>query len=59
MWRVSMTTDGDFDAIWYDRVSGKLLKRVPQRHIMSWFTDCSPAPADPLYAGGKPRRPKE
>lgn len=36
-WRVALTTNGSFDAIWYDRRGDSLLKRVPQKHAMTWF----------------------
>lgn len=36
-WRVSITTKGSFDAIWYDRRGDSLIKRVPQNHAMTWF----------------------
>ncbi|MFK7954404.1 MAG: hypothetical protein AB8B73_16245 [Ekhidna sp.] len=36
-WRVAITTNGDFDAIWYDRKHHQISKRVPQNHIMSWY----------------------
>ena len=49
-WRVVLTTKGDFDAIWYDRKGDSLLKRWPQKHIMTWFAkaDSKEAP-EPLF----------
>ncbi|MFK8017525.1 MAG: hypothetical protein AB8G17_19030 [Gammaproteobacteria bacterium] len=48
-WRASLKTDGSFDAIWFDRQTGELIRRVPQRHAMSWFVQCAPQRAEPLY----------
>ena len=36
-WRVAITTKGEFDAIWYDRKKNVITRRVPQKHIMSWY----------------------
>ncbi|MEX0289053.1 MAG: hypothetical protein AB3N14_08060 [Flavobacteriaceae bacterium] len=36
-WRVVITTKGEFDAVWYDRTTGKLIKRRPQNHTITWF----------------------
>ncbi|MEM1339290.1 MAG: hypothetical protein AAF634_10185 [Bacteroidota bacterium] len=36
-WRVVLTTKGDFDAVWYDRKADTIIRRWPQKHIMSWF----------------------
>ncbi|WP_350285858.1 hypothetical protein [uncultured Croceitalea sp.] len=36
-WRVVINTDGSFDAIWYDRKTDSLIRRVPQHHTMTWF----------------------
>ena len=36
-WRVVITTKGEFDAIWYDKKGDSLIKRVPQRHTITWF----------------------
>ena len=36
-WRVVITTKGEFDAVWYDKYNGKLVRRVPQKHTMTWF----------------------
>lgn len=36
-WRVVLSTKGDFDAVWYDRKTHELVKRVPQNHVMTWF----------------------
>ena len=49
MWRANLKTDGTFDAVWYEAASGAFITRVPQRHPMSWFVDCQPREAVPLY----------
>lgn len=36
-WRVVITSKGEFDAVWYDRKNGNVIKRRPQNHIISWF----------------------
>ena len=36
-WRVVLSTKGEFDAIWYDKHKGTLVRRVPQKHAMTWF----------------------
>lgn len=36
-WRVAITTKGEFDAVWYDKTNYKLIKRIPQNHVMTWF----------------------
>jgi len=36
-WRVVITTKGSFDAVWYDRQTDSLIRRVPQNHAMTWF----------------------
>ncbi len=49
MWRANFKTDGTFDAVWYDPITGGLITRVPQRHGASWFADCAPGVTQPLY----------
>jgi len=36
-WRVVITTKGTFDAVWYNRSAFQQIKRVPQRHLLTWF----------------------
>lgn len=36
-WRVVITTKGEFDAVWYNKHKGTLIRRVPQKHTMTWF----------------------
>ena len=38
-WRVVINTTGSFDAVWYNRKEGVLTRRVPQKHILTWFVD--------------------
>ncbi|MBX2821778.1 MAG: hypothetical protein KTR29_18920 [Rhodothermaceae bacterium] len=49
MWRANLKTDGSFDAVWYDAANGEFITRVPQQHPMSWFVDCIPGEAEPLF----------
>ena len=51
MWRANLKTDGTFDAVWYDAATGTFITRVPQRHAMSWYVDCIPSDASPLFPG--------
>lgn len=37
-WRVVITTKGEFDAVWIDRNTNKLINRRPQNHVISWFS---------------------
>ncbi|MEO9470371.1 hypothetical protein [Parasphingorhabdus sp.] len=48
-WRANLKTDGTFDAVWYDAENGNFIARVPQRHQMKWFTDCTPKTSEPLF----------
>lgn len=48
-WRANLSTDGTFDAIWYDRGTGELINRVPQRHRMRWYVQCAPGEGEPLF----------
>lgn len=36
-WRVVLTTSGNFDAVWYNRKTGSVIRRIPQKHEMTWF----------------------
>lgn len=36
-WRVVITSKGEFDAVWYDQGTGKVIQRRPQNHIITWF----------------------
>ncbi|WP_350293536.1 hypothetical protein [uncultured Croceitalea sp.] len=48
-WRVVITTGGNFDAVWYDKFTGTMIKRVPQNHTMTWFAKGSYDDNVPLY----------
>lgn len=37
-WRVVITSKGEFDAVWYDRSRDSVIKRMPQNHVISWFS---------------------
>lgn len=50
-WRVVINTDGTFDAIWYNKKENQLLKRIPQRHIITWFvSDLADPQTKPLFS---------
>ncbi|GAB5472693.1 MAG: hypothetical protein Mars2KO_07920 [Maribacter sp.] len=36
-WRVVLTSKGEFDAVWTSKADGSLIKRIPQKHTMTWF----------------------
>ncbi|PWL39716.1 hypothetical protein DKG77_02490 [Flagellimonas aquimarina] len=36
-WRVVLSTKSNFDAVWYDKKADTLIRRWPQKHIMTWF----------------------
>lgn len=48
-WRVVITSKGEFDAIWYDRIEGSVVKRRPQNHTMTWFAKGNKSNSDPLF----------
>ncbi len=38
-WRVVISTTGSFDAVWYNRVTNKVHRRLPQQHPTTWMID--------------------
>ncbi len=36
-WRVVLDTKGNFDAIWYDPITRKIIEHRPQNHPITWF----------------------
>ena len=36
-WRVIIDTNGSFDAVWYNRDTHEISRRIPQSHKMTWF----------------------
>ncbi|HAS44089.1 MAG TPA: hypothetical protein DCS93_26665 [Microscillaceae bacterium] len=38
-WSCVMNTEGNFNAIWYNRAAGKKVRDFPQRHVMTWFVN--------------------
>lgn len=48
-WRVVLTSKGEFDAVWYDRNIGKVIKRRPQNHTITWFANGSTNSSVPLF----------
>ena len=49
-WRVVLTTKGEFDAIWYDRKNDTIIKRIPQNHVITWFSTNKGKNVKPLYS---------
>ena len=49
-WRVAISTNGEFDAVWIDKITGKLIKRIPQNHPMTWFAKDGTNNNSPFYA---------
>lgn len=48
-WRVRMSTKGEFDALWYDKYTGQVVRIVPQRHPMTWYASGKSEHEAPLY----------
>ena len=48
-WRVTMSTTGEFDAVWYDKFTGRVVRHVPQRHPMVWYAKAGSTYDKPLY----------
>jgi len=48
-WRVKLNTKGEFNAVWYDKYDGTLIKRVPQNHTMTWFAKGNIENSKPLF----------
>lgn len=36
-WRVVISTNGAFDAVWYDKKTNEQIKRMPQQHPITWL----------------------
>lgn len=50
LWRGLLSTTGSFDAIWSNRAAGALVRRSPQRAVLSWFAQDPPARTTPSLA---------
>lgn len=37
MWRGMLTSKGVFDAVWVNRATGSIVRRAPQRAVMTWY----------------------
>lgn len=37
LWRGLMSTSGSFDAVWANRTTGEVIRRSPQRAVMTWY----------------------
>lgn len=48
-WRVTITSDGKFDAVWIDRKTLEVSRRLPQRHILTWYVRGGGGPDVPMY----------
>ncbi len=42
VWRGLLSTNGRFMAVWYNRATGQVVRKAPQRVEISWFTDTKP-----------------
>ena len=38
-WRVVINTNGEFDAVWFNRITEERSRRALQHHIITWFVD--------------------
>lgn len=57
LWRGIMTTTGSFDAVWVNRGTGKVVRRLPQKariawHVFSPDSSCTREPAPVLAVEG-------
>lgn len=50
MWRGLMTSKGTFDAVWVNRATGEVVRRFPQRAMLTWYTLGAAAPSAPTLA---------
>lgn len=49
LWRGVMSTSGSFDAVWANRATGEVIRRSPQRAVMTWYVRRkAPANTPPL-----------
>ncbi len=42
VWRGLLSTTGRFMAVWYNRATGQVVRKAPQRVEISWFADSKP-----------------
>lgn len=51
-WSAILGTTGTFNALWYNRATGELVRRLPQRVTITWYLEGDPSgqAAPPLYA---------
>lgn len=50
MWRGLMTSKGTFDAVWVNRATGDVVRRYPQRAMLTWYTQGTVSPDPPPLA---------
>jgi hypothetical protein len=57
-WAAILGTTGTFNALWYNRATGELIRHLPQRATITWFVEGGPATtaSPPLYSQ-EPRLP--
>ncbi len=39
VWRGLLSTSGRFMAVWYNRATGQIIRKAPQRTTISWYAD--------------------
>ncbi|MEO1053094.1 MAG: hypothetical protein AAFX87_20840 [Bacteroidota bacterium] len=53
-WSCVLTTEGTFNAVWYNRLTGEKVRDYPQKHTMTWYVEYPKKPCKsislPLYA---------
>ncbi len=42
VWRGLLSTSGRFMAVWYNRATGQIISKAPQRTTISWYADINP-----------------
>jgi hypothetical protein len=57
-WAAVLGTTGTFNALWYNRATGELIRQLPQRVTITWYVEGRPATtaSPPLYSQ-EPRLP--
>ena len=50
LWRGLMSTNGTFDAVWANRATGEVIRRSPQRAVMTWYVRRKAPAATPSLA---------
>ena len=50
LWRGLLSTNGTFDAVWANRTTGEVIRRSPQRAVMTWYVQRNAPLARPSRA---------